>query len=224
MTKTIVLLVAVLSLSTACDQSHLQQAQAPVALHNAASGLTVLAAVQPGEHLPVSHPFVLDLPKDVILESRKRMIPAIRIAFARRTTPVRAQWLAELCYEATLGSQFTPLDLAEIALAETGSHRLSSQATSSKGALGVWQLMPERAQSHGYRPEEMREDEKCAAAALRELREKLSMAGGNLSRAKRLYCGIGRAAAAYDAKRRQYREEILRELQLPPRQLAANGG
>ena len=72
--------------------------------------------------------------------------------------------------------------------------------------------MPERAASHGYQPSEMRDDEKCADAAVRELHEKLCMAKGNLSRAKRLYCGQGRAAVAYDKIRRKFREEILLEI------------
>jgi hypothetical protein len=141
------------------------------------------------------------------------MVPAIYAAFAKRTTPERAKWLAEICYQKTEGTRFTPLDLAEIALAETGAHKLSSRAVSRKGALGVWQLMPERAISHGYRPSEMRDDEKCADAAVRELREKVRMAKGNLARAKRLYCGTGPAALAYDKVRKRFRAEILRELE-----------
>jgi hypothetical protein len=105
------------------------------------------------------------------------------------------------------------LDLAEIALAETGEHRLSSRAVSPKGAMGVWQLMPERAKSHGYHPSEMKDDEKCAEAAVRELHEKLHDAKGNLSRAKRLYCGRGPAAMAYDKIRKRFRAELLRELE-----------
>lgn len=150
--------------------------------------------------------------KDLVLEERKKQVSAICAAFARRTTPNRARWLAEVCYNKTAGTLFTPLDLAEIALAETGGHRLSSRAVSSKGALGVWQLMPERAISHGYHPREMRNDEKCAEAAVRELLCKLQDAKGNLNRAKRLYCGSGPAARAYDVKRRSFRQEILREL------------
>src|SRR6185369_14827866 len=151
--------------------------------------------------------------RDAIWEGRKKQVPAISAAFARRTTPGRAQWLAEICYQATEGTEFTPLDLAEIALAETGGHRLSAKAVSPKGAMGVWQLMPERARSHGYRPAEMRDDVKCAAAAVRELKEKLIMARGNLARAKRLYCGTGRGATAYDTIRNRFRAEILRELE-----------
>lgn len=108
-----------------------------------------------------------------------------------------------------------PLDLAEIALAETGSVGFSSAAVSPKGAIGVWQLMPSRAESHGYRPEEMRNDAKCAEAAVRELYSKLDMANGNLVRAKKLYCGVGPEADAYEIKRRRYRREILRELGAP---------
>ena len=218
MKKTIVSLVAVLFLSASCDQSHLQQAQAPVNpglspwdhdLLNGAGQDEKSGGSKPA-HMPVAQ---FEVPKDAILEGRKKLIPAISAAFARRTTPQRAKWLAEICFKKTAGTTFTPLDLAEIALAETGGHRLSSRAVSSKGALGVWQLMPERALSHGYQPSEMRDDEKCADAAVRELREKLTMAKGNLARAKRYYCGSGPAAAAYDAIRKRFRAEILRELE-----------
>jgi hypothetical protein len=142
------------------------------------------------------------------LEDRKRQVPAIQEAFERRTRPDRARWLAALCYFKTLGSPFTPIDLAEIALTETGGHRLSSRSVSYKGALGVWQLMPQRALSHGYSPEDMANDEKCAEAAVKELTHKLEMARGNLTRAKKLYCGVGTDADAYEVKRRQFRREI----------------
>ena len=218
MKKAIVSLVAVLFLSASCDQSHLQQAQAPVHPGVSPWDRDLLAGAGSDEksdgkqpaHPPVAQ---LEAPKDAILEGRKKLIPAISAAFARRTTPQRAKWLAEICFRKTQGTTFTPLDLAEIALAETGGHRLSSRAVSTKGALGVWQLMPERALSHGYLPAEMRDDEKCADAAVRELKEKLTMAKGNLARAKRYYCGTGPAAAAYDAIRKRFRAEILRELE-----------
>lgn len=219
MIKTLILLIAVLSLGTACDQSHLQQAQVPVTPGISQSDRLLLAWGEqdgnkdkkaPASNLTAS----VEVPQgEGVTDHRKKSISAIYTAFARRTTPARAQWLAEICYEKTEGTKFTPLDLAEIALAETGGHRLSSRAVSSKGALGVWQLMPERALSHGYSPSDMRDDEKCAAAAVKELREKLSMAKGNLPRAKRLYCGIGPAAAAYDKVRKRYRAEILAEMQ-----------
>jgi hypothetical protein len=217
MKKTIVMLVAVLFLSASCDQSHLQQAQVPVSPGISPSDRELLSGVASGEKsggkLPASIPVAhLDAPKDAILEGRKKLVPAISTAFARRTSPERAKWLAGICLQATEGTEFTPLDLAEIALAETGGHKLSSRAVSPKGAMGVWQLMPERALSHGYRPSDMWNDEKCANAAVRELKEKLSMARGNLARAKRLYCGTGRAAAAYDTIRKRFRAEILREL------------
>jgi len=208
------LLVAVLFLSSSCDQSHLQQVQVPVS-----PGISpwdhVLQSGMKSDRQPAPAPLPseqLDISKEAILEGRKKQIPAITAAFARRTTPERAKWLAEICFESTLGTKFMPMDLAEIALAETGGHRLSSRVVSSKGAMGVWQLMPERALSHGYQPSEMMDDEKCANAAVRELREKLSMARGNLSRAKRFYCGTGRAAAAYEVVRKRFRAEILREL------------
>jgi hypothetical protein len=219
MKKTSVLLVAVLFLSASCDQSHLQQiqVQGPVIPGVSPLDRAMLLGNDPeksGAKPPTSIPTELvETPRDAILEGRKKLVPAIYSAFARRTTPERAKWLAEICYQSTAGTQFTPLDLAEIALAETGGHRLSSRAVSSKGAMGVWQLMPERAASHGYRPSDMRDDEKCAAAAVKELKEKLLMAKGNLSRAKRLYCGAGPAAATYDRIRRRFRAEILRELE-----------
>lgn len=146
------------------------------------------------------------------LEDRKLQVPAIEAAFARRTNPDRARWLAALCYLKTLGTQFAPIDIAEIALVETGGHGLSGRAVSNKGALGVWQLMPHRAASHGYSPEEMRNDEKCAEAAVRELSSKMDMANGRLVRAKKLYCGVGPQADAYEVKRRQIRKEILAEI------------
>jgi len=139
-------------------------------------------------------------------------VPAIAAAFSRYAVAERARWLAALCYLKTLGTPFMPMDLAEIALAETGSHGLSGKAISSKGALGVWQLMPYRAKSHGYSPAEMENDEKCADAAVRELASKLAMAKGNLTKAKKFYCGIGPGADAYEVRRRQFRREILDEL------------
>jgi hypothetical protein len=142
-------------------------------------------------------------------DERSGKMSAIEVAFARRTDVQRARALAELCYRKTLGTTFTPLDLAEIALTETGSHGLSSSAVSHKGALGVWQLMPYRAKSHGYTPKDMLNDEKCAEAAVLELLSKLAMAKGDAIRAKKLYCGVGREANAYEIKRRQFRREIL---------------
>lgn len=217
MKKSAIALVATLLFSTSCDQSHLQQAQVPVS-----PGLSetdrALAVGESGkkqvETAAASSPSApIVAPKEALVERRKKMVPAILTAFARRTTPERAKWLAEICYQKTEGTRFTPLDLAEIALAETGGHKLSSRAVSPKGAMGVWQLMPERAESHGYRPSEMRDDEKCAEAAVRELHEKLHVAKGNLSRAKRLYCGRGPAAMAYDKIRKRFRAELLRELE-----------
>jgi len=69
--------------------------------------------------------------------------------------------------------------------------------------------MPFRARSHGYSPAEMKHDHKCAAAAVKELKTKLEMADGDLAVAKRLYCGTGKQARAYDDKIRRYRSEIL---------------
>jgi hypothetical protein len=152
------------------------------------------------------------LEKGNSMSERKRQVAAIEAAFARRTTPHRSRRLAALCYTKTLGTSFMPFDLAEIALAETGGHNLSADAVSSKGALGVWQLMPRRAKSHGYSPADMENDEKCAEAAVRELLTKLVMAQGNLERAKKLYCGQGPQADAYLKKIRLVRREMLNDM------------
>jgi len=152
------------------------------------------------------------LEKGISMAERKRQVAAIEAAFARRTTPLRSRQLAALCFTKTLGTPFMPFDLAEIALAETGGHQLSAVVTSSKGALGVWQLMPRRAKSHGYSPADMGNDEKCAEAAVRELLTKLTMAQGNLERAKKLYCGQGPEADAYLKKIRLVRQEMLNVL------------
>lgn len=147
--------------------------------------------------------------KSISLIQRKKQQTAIELAFGRRTTPERAKKLASVCFLKTEGTVFMPFDLAEIALAETGGHRLSAHAVSSRGALGVWQLMPHRAKSHGYSTKEMIDDEKCAEAAVLELYSKLEMARGNMERAKKLYCGQGPQADAYMKKIRQMRQEIL---------------
>lgn len=146
------------------------------------------------------------------LEERRQQVPAIISAFARRTTPQRARKLGTLCYLKTLGTPLMPIDLAEIALAETGSYGLSAKAVSSQGALGVWQVMPSRAISHGYTPEDMKVDERCAEAAVLELQHKMKIARGNLRRAKKLYCGVGPQANAYEVKRMRFRKEILKEV------------
>ena len=113
-----------------------------------------------------------------------------------------------------------PFDLAEIALAETGGNRLSAHAVSSKGALGVWQLMPQRAKSHGFSPKEMNDDAKCAEAAVLELYTKLYMARGNMERAKKLYCGQGPQADAYMKKIRHIRLEMISEFKRQAEKLA----
>ncbi len=145
----------------------------------------------------------------ISLIQRKKQQIAIELAFSRRTTPERARKLAAVCFEKTEGTVFMPFDLAEIAIAETGGNRLSAHAVSSKGALGVWQLMPRRAKSHGYSPKDMSDDAKCAEAAVRELYTKLDMAQGNLERAKKLYCGQGPQADAYMKKIRHIRNEMI---------------
>lgn len=217
-------------MTASCDQSHLQQAQVPVSPGVSQSDRELLAWAEGSEKsvetstVSTTPAVQNELPKEAVLDGRKKLVPAIYAAFARRTTPARAKWLAEICYEKTEGTKFTPLDLAEIALAETGGHKLSSRAVSHKGALGVWQLMPERAASHGYTPQEMWDDEKCADAAVKELHEKLDMAKGNKARAKRLYCGAGPAARAYDKVRKRCRKEILHELEkdMMMQQVASN--
>jgi hypothetical protein len=161
--------------------------------------------------------------KGINLEERRRQIPAIVTAFAKRTNIHRARQLGTLCYLKTLETPFSPLDIAEIALAETGSHGLSARAVSQRGALGVWQLMPERARSHGYSPGDMADDEKCAEAAVRELITKMKMARGNLRMAKKLYCGVGPQANAYEIRRMRFRREILWEMMKFPHQRAENG-
>lgn len=144
---------------------------------------------------------------------RQQQLPAIIAIFARHTSWERANRLAYLCYETTLDTPFKPIDLAELALAETGGHSLSSHAVSSEGALGVWQLMPKRAKSHGYSPAEMKSDEKCAAAAVKELKTKLAMAAGNLQKAKRFYCGTGPQARAYEQKTQKFRRAIMAKME-----------
>lgn len=183
----------VLLLGVSCDKSHIQQAQTSVVTCDSELDREIRRVMEKG----------------INLEERKGQVPAIAAAFALRTDTKRARRLAALCYLKTLGTPFMPMDLAEIALAETGGHGLSAKAVSQKGAVGVWQLMPRRAMSHGYSPEDMGDDEKCAAAAVRELASKLEMARGDLVKAKKLYCGAGPDADAYEVKRRSFRKEIL---------------
>lgn len=158
--------------------------------------------------------------KGISLEERKRQVPVIEAAFAKRTTPERARNLAALCYLKTLGTPFSPFDMAEIALAESGGHALSSSSTSTKGAIGVWQLMPSEARNHGYTPAEMRNDEKCAEAAVRTLLSKLEIAGGKMDLAKKFYCGVGPQADAYLRKIKAIRKELLADLAVSGEKLA----
>lgn len=153
---------------------------------------------------------------------RQQQLPAIVSIFARHTSRERANRLAYLCYETTLDTPFKPIDLAELALAETGGHYLSSNAVSTEGALGVWQLMPKRAKSHGYKPAEMKQDDKCATAAVKELKTKLAMADGNIQKAKRLYCGAGPQARQYELKTRKYRLQIMTKMGIIPSTKASN--
>ena len=189
-------MAAMLLLGVSCDQSHVRQAQIQSSAGDSELDREIRRVMEKG----------------INLEERKSQVPAIAAAFARRTDPQRARWLAALCYLKTLGTPFMPMDIAEIALAETGGHGLSGKSISQRGALGVWQLMPKRAKSHGYSPEDMEDDEKCAEAAVRELSSKMEMAKGDMVRAKKLYCGVGPEADAYEVKRRQFRKEILEEL------------
>jgi hypothetical protein len=150
----------------------------------------------------------------ISLVQRKKQQAVIESAFSRRTSPERARQLAAICFEKTTDTVFMPFDLAEIALAETGGHRLSSRAVSERGARGVWQLMPHRARSHGYSPGDMLDDSKCAEAAVCELYTKLEMAQGNLDRAKKFYCGQGPQANAYMKKIRAIRQEMVADLNI----------
>lgn len=156
----------------------------------------------------------------ILLIQRRKQQAVIESAFSMRTSPERARRLASICFDKTAGTVFMPFDLAEIALAETGGHRLSSRAVSKRGARGVWQLMPQRAKSHGYSPGDMLDDGKCAEAAIRELYTKLDMAQGDLERAKKYYCGQGPQATAYMKKIRLIRQEMLTELSLQNQKLA----
>ena len=167
----------------------------------------------------VTEPSILDSSSTSLIQ-RKKQQTVIESAFSRRTTPERAHKLAMICFDKTTDTVFMPFDLAEIALVETGGHRLSSKAISSRGARGVWQLMPIRARSHGYSPKDMLDDGKCAEAAVCELYTKLDMARGDLERAKKYYCGQGPQATAYMKKIRLIRQEMLVELRLQSDKLA----
>ncbi|HXE95197.1 MAG TPA: transglycosylase SLT domain-containing protein [Dongiaceae bacterium] len=177
-----------------------------------------LADIQSSNSL-VTKPSILDSNSISIIQ-RKKQQAVIEAAFSRRTSLERAHQLAVICYEKTAGTVFMPFDLAEIALAETGGHQLSSRAVSTQGARGVWQLMPFRARSHGYSASDMQDDGKCAEAAVCELYSKLDMAQGNLERAKKYYCGQGPQADAYMKKIRMIRREMLSELHLQSDKLA----
>ncbi len=170
-----------------------------------------MAEIQSTNQL-VTETSILDS-NSISLLQRKKQQTIIESTFSRRTSPERAHKLAEICFDKTIGTAFMPFDLAEIALAETGGHKLSARAVSTRGARGVWQLMPIRARSHGYSPSDMNDDAICAEAAICELYSKLDMAQGNLERAKKYYCGQGPQANAYMKKIRKIRQEMLAELQ-----------
>lgn len=197
MKNSIIFAVACMMILTSCDPTHVQHVQVPL---------------KPAES-ELDKEIRQVMEKGVDLAERKRQAVAIADVFTRYTDPKRARWLAALCYTKTLGTTFMPIDLAEIALAETGAYGLLSDLVSEAGALGVWQLMPRRAKSHGYSPDDMENDEKCAEAAVRELMNKMTMTNGNLEKAKKYYCGIGPQANAYEVKRREFRREILNGLE-----------
>src|SRR5690242_15570643 len=108
MKKTIVSLVAVAFLSSSCDQSHLQQAQAPVQPGLTPWGRDLLSRKESEDKtdnkLPSAAPAAQVPPKDPVVEGRRKLIPAISAAFARRTSAPRAKWLAEVCFQKTLGT------------------------------------------------------------------------------------------------------------------------
>jgi hypothetical protein len=196
MNKTFMMLAAVTLCTMSCDQSQLRQ-ERPVMIKSESDLDKEIRGI---------------MEKKDNLEERTRQVPAIVATFAKRTSIRRARYLGALCFLKTKNTPLMPVDIAEIALAETGSHGLAATSISDKGALGVWQLMPDRARSHGFRPDEMKNDEKCAEAAVNELLTKVKIARGNLKRAKKLYCGVGRQANAYEVKRMRFRQEILQEL------------
>ncbi len=156
----------------------------------------------------------------ISLIQRKKQQVVIESAFLRKTSPERARQLAKICFDKTTDTVFMPFDLAEIALVETGGHRLSASAVSTRGARGVWQLMPRRARSHGFTPDDMLDDSKCAEAAICELYTKLDMARGDLERAKKYYCGQGPQANAYMKKIQLVRREMLTALNFQNDKLA----
>lgn len=206
MKKTIIFIAALALLAMSCDQTQIRQSQPSVMLAHSDLDKEIRRVAK----------------KNATLEERRRQLPAIITAFAKRTTPHRARKLGILCYLKTIDTPLMPIDIAEIALAETGTYRLASKSVSYRGAMGVWQLMPSRARSHGYSPEDMANDEKCAEAAVKELLTKIKMARGNLKKAKKLYCGVGPQANAYEKKRMGYRREILREMMKYPPMVAEN--
>jgi len=177
-----------------------------------------LAEIQSSTSL-ATEPSILDS-NSITLIQRKKQQAVIESAFSRRTSPERAHKLAAICFDKTIDTVFMPFDLAEIALAETGDFQLSSRAVSTKGARGVWQLMPVRARSHGYSSKDMLDDGKCAEAAVCELYSKLDMAQGNLERAKKYYCGQGPQADAYMKRVLIIRQEMMAELHLQSEKLA----
>jgi hypothetical protein len=205
MKKHLMLVIVLVLFLASCDQTHIQQAQ----------------TTKKDAESELDKEIRQVMEKGINLEVRKRQATAISEVFSRYTDPKRGRWLAALCYTKTLGTTFMPIDLAEIALAETGAYKLSATKVSESGALGVWQLMPRRAKSHGYSPEDMENDEKCAEAAVRELMNKMTIADGNLDKAKKYYCGIGPQANAYEVKRREFRREILEGLEKQRQNVAA---
>ncbi len=114
------MLTAVTLCIASCDQPQIRKAQPVV--------------VRPESELDKHNRRVTE--KEIHLEERRMQIPAIVAAFAKRTDLQRARWLAALCYLKTLDTPFMPMDIAEIALAETGSHGLSPERYPTAGRWG----------------------------------------------------------------------------------------
>ena len=77
MKKTIIIMASTLLLGVSCDKTHVQQAQTPVT-----AGISEL-----------DREIRRVMEKGINLEERQRQVPAIAVAFSRRTDPARARWL-----------------------------------------------------------------------------------------------------------------------------------
>jgi hypothetical protein len=158
MRKSLIIMSAVLLLGVSCDKSHIQQAQTSVISGDSELDREIRRVMEKG----------------INLEERKGQVPAIATAFSLRTDSKRARWLAALCYLKTSAPLHAD-GLAEIALAgQEGTVCPPGNITERRGrglAVDAPQVM-----SHGYSPDDMEDDEKCAEAAVRELASKLEMA------------------------------------------------